>query len=152
MAHPSSRSPALLLSFQRTASTLAVLAIACVFTACSSRSGELKTEPSYPQQKVQARSVDIQVFRDDTVIRFTNTTANAYPASTMWVNRWFSKPIPPLEIGQTMTLKLSEFKDQYGEEFRAGGFFASERPTKVVLVQMEVGEEMLGLVVVSPQE
>jgi hypothetical protein len=69
----------------------------------------------------------------------------------MWVNQWFSRPFPGLAVGQTIEIPLAEFKDKYGETFRAGGFFAVNRPTRVVLAQLELENEMLGLVVVGEQ-
>jgi hypothetical protein len=93
--------------------------------------------------------VDIQVFRHGTIIRFTNTTARSFPAGRMWLNQWYSREIPPLGVGEKMQLSLREFKDQYGESFRAGGFFATRRPAKLVLAQLDVDDELVGLVVIG---
>ena len=48
-----------------------------------------------------------------------------------------------------LRLELSEFKDEYGQEFRAGGFWATRKPERLVLAQLEAEEGMLGLVVVD---
>ncbi|MBC7771747.1 MAG: hypothetical protein H7210_04560 [Pyrinomonadaceae bacterium] len=106
----------------------------------------------YPADRAQTSVVDIQVFRDETVITFTNTTARSFPACRMWINKWFSKEIPAIGVGQTVSHSLHDFQDQYGDAFRAGGFFASDRPARLVLAQLEIGDEMVGLIVVAPQE
>lgn len=105
----------------------------------------------YPDQKKQSRSLDIQAVREGTILTITNTTAHSYPPCTMWINKWYSRPFPGLAVGETIEVPLAEFKDKFGETFRAGGFFALDRPTRVALVQLELAEEFLGLVVVGEQ-
>ena len=102
----------------------------------------------------QSGSVDIQVVRKGTKLELTNTTARAFGPSTMWLNSRFSRPIEQLAVGQTLVLPLKQFKDEFSEPFRAGGFFASERPDIIVRAQIETpgpdgGTEMVGLVVVK---
>ena len=54
-------------------------------------------------------------------------------------------------------LHLSDFKDEFSDEFRGGGFFASEAPDVLVLAEIEtIGDDtqpahavMLGMVVVK---
>jgi len=128
-----------------------LVAVVCLLAACHG-SQPIHEGPVYPTDRVQSSVMDIQVFRDETVIHFTNTTARAFPACRMWINKWFSKDIPALGVGQTMSLSLHDFKDQFGEPFRAGGFFASDRPARLVLAQLELEGELLGLIVVAPQE
>lgn len=104
--------------------------------------------PSYPEL-AQTATLDIQVVRHETDIRLTNTTASSYKSCRLWLNRWYSRPIERLDVGQTLTLSLWDFHDEYGESFEAGGFFATRRPEKLVLAQLETGGELLGLVVVE---
>ena len=118
---------------------------------CSSRSGEIESGPEFPT-KAQSGSIDIQVFRDETVIRMTNTTARVLAPGRIWINRWFSHDFPGLAIGESITMELGEFTDTYGDRFRAGGFFATDRPTKVVQAQLEINDELVGLIVVGNQE
>lgn len=120
-----------------------------VVAGCSSGHSGFIEGAIYPANVQQARSLDIQVFRDDTRIRFTNTTARSIPACTMWVNAWFSRELPGVAVGETVEMSLFDFKDQYGDEFRAGGFFATDKPMKLVLAQLETDDELLGLVVVN---
>ncbi len=128
-------------------------ALGAALAACSSdaETGFIERE-IYPANIRQSKSLDIQVFRDSTTIHFTNSTAVSIPACTMWLNAWYSTPFKGLAVGESIEMSLFDFKDQYGDTFRAGGFFASDRPTKLVLAQLEVGDEMLGLVVVDDYE
>lgn len=104
--------------------------------------------PVYPEMQ-QSRAIDVQVIRDETTITFTNTSAQTIPACRMWVNRSWSLDIEQVGIGETRRLDLRDFKDEFGESFRAGGFFATEAPDKVVAAQLEMGGEMVGLIVIG---
>ena len=46
------------------------------------------------------------------------------------------------------TSDLAAFRNQFNEKFRAGGFFATERPDSLVRVQIETPESLIGLTVV----
>lgn len=122
--------------------------LAVVAAGCTSGPNADLAGPEYPEIK-QNQTLDIQVVRDETVIRLTNTTAHAYGPSRLWVNRWYSLAIDKLDVGQTLDLSLWEFKDRYGESFNAGGFFATRKPEKLVLAQIEAGDRLEGLVVVN---
>ena len=56
-----------------------------------------------------------------------------------------------LGVGQTIELRQDSFRDQYGEAFRGGGFFATRKPQRVDLVQLETSDGMLGLVAVGKE-
>jgi hypothetical protein len=107
--------------------------------------------PAYPERE-QTRTLDIQVVREETVIRLTNTTARGFGKCRLWMNRWYSLAIDKFDVGQTLELDLGAFRDEHGEAFEAGGFFAIKKPDPLVMAQLETGEEMLGLVVVSAPE
>jgi len=100
-----------------------------------------------PADLAQEQTLDIQVFRNGTRLVLTNSTARTFEDATLWVNRRFSMPIERFEIGQTLNPELRGFVDEFGVPFRAGGFFATEPPDPVVLVQLEDGGAMHGLVV-----
>jgi len=119
--------------------------------ACQSGSEVTSPSPSYPADKPQTRTLDIQVVRTETDIRLTNTTARSYGHSRLWINQWYSHPIDALGVGQTVELPLKAFRDQYGENFRAGGFFATRTPQVVYIVQLETADGMLGLVAVGKE-
>jgi hypothetical protein len=107
--------------------------------------------PEYPDRR-QGPTLDIQVVREDTIIRLTNTTVKSYSNARLWVNRWYSKPVERFDVGQTLSLSLWDFRDEYGESFEAGGFFATRKPDRLVQAQLEVGDELYGLVVVGRGE
>ena len=83
---------------------------------------------------------DIQVFREVAEIRFTNSTPIDFGASTIWINKRFSYPIAGIASGETVTMDLRVFVDQWGETFRAGGFYAQRDPAPVVLVELVENE------------
>ena len=122
------------------------MSFACA--GCSSAPSEIADGPVYPAV-AQSRVLDVQVFRDEVQIRLTNTSARTFGPCRMWLNQWYSRELSGLAAAETTTLSLAEFKDRYGRAFRAGGFFATERPDRVVLVQIEEGAELVGLVVVG---
>ena len=109
--------------------------------------------PMYRDDAVQTSVMDVQVVRDDTHITMTNTTARSIGRARMWVNGWYSREIDGFGVGETLRLNLYDFKDAYGTPFKAGGFFATERPEKLVLAQIEPLDveprELLGLIVVG---
>lgn len=119
---------------------------------CRSASSPELAGPEYPDEVVQAKTLDIQVVRTETVIRLTNTTARSFGKSTLWMNRWYSHPIEKFGVGETLELSLWDFRDENGEAFRAGGFFATRRPDRLVQAQLETDGSMHGLVVVKGEE
>lgn len=133
----------------------AVLAAALAMSTAGCRSGS-DVEASgavYPDAARQSRVLDVQVVRNETQITMTNTTARGFGPSRVWVNAWYSREIDGFAVGQTLTLNLHDFKDRYGTPFRAGGFWATRRPERLVLAQIEpLGSdprELIGLVVVG---
>lgn len=112
-----------------------------------------RTAPeAYPFGATKAPVHDVQVFREGTRLRMTNTTARDFPGGRLWVNQRFGRDIDGFGAGESLDLDLYDFVDEFGEKFRAGGFFATNDPDKVVLVQLETpadaGSEMHGFVIV----
>lgn len=110
--------------------------------------------PAYPEDAAMLEVLDVQVFRDVTMLEFTNTTTTDFPAATMWLNKRFSAPTPAIASGETVRLELRGFVDEFGDTYKAGGFFSQREPAPVVLAQLEIsdaeGEPALyGLVVVQ---
>lgn len=91
----------------------------------------------YPQAVEPGPVWDIQVFRDVTRLKMTNSTAIGFGPGRVWVNRRFSHPFDGLAPGQSLDLPLHRFTGEFGEPFRAGGFFATEIPEEVVMVELE---------------
>lgn len=107
----------------------------------------------FPADLHQTEQLNIQARRSNHRVTLTNSTPERFEAGTLWINRRFSKPIQSLDIGQTITLDLRNFVDQHGEQFRGGGFFATERPADVMLFQLETTRNnetvLLGMVSVG---
>ena len=131
-----------------------VILAACLLGGCSSGPTAVPYAREYPAAIKQAETLDIQVFRRTTHIEFTNTTARAFGPCTLWLNRRFNRPIDGLAVGQTMDIKLDDFRDEYSAAFRGGGFFSTEAPDKLVQAQLEITDAegkgvLVGLVVVG---
>lgn len=105
--------------------------------------------PVYPRDLPRTRTLDIQVFRHETTIELTNTTARRFGPVRLWLNGRFARDLGGLDVGQTVEMPLASFRDEYSEAFRAGGFFATEKPDRLVLAEIETGQELLGLIVVG---
>lgn len=109
--------------------------------------------PIYPDSMTKGEIFDVQVFRQSTTLRLTNTTTRDFGPSTVWLNQRYSSPIDALASGETIEMDLKIFVDEFGETYRAGGFFSQRVPAPVVLCQLETdegdGPVMHGFVVVE---
>lgn len=92
-------------------------------------------------------SVNAQVLRDEQTISLTNTSGRVLGPGTMWLNGRYGREIGEIGLGQTVTYRLASFEDEFGEAFRAGGFWAIEDPDLLVRAEVEEGEGLVGLVV-----
>jgi len=133
----------------------AFLGSLAIVAACAGCAREMTAIPgageAYPGGLDRTRTLNAQVFlRDDKqILELTNTTARSYGASRLWVNQWFSAPIDGLGIGQTLRIPVERLKDEYGESFKGGGFFAIEAPDELLLAELETEGRLLGLIVVE---
>jgi len=105
----------------------------------------------YPGEKPRIDVLDVQVFREGRHMSFTNTSARAFGPARVWVNGAYSHPLDGLEIGESVDLDLNQFVDADDRPFRGGGFFATERPSVLVLVEIETDAGRYDLVVVTDQ-
>ena len=103
----------------------------------------------YPVDKGSVRTLDVQVFRFDDRIRLTNTSPVEFGTATIWINAAYSRPLEGLRIGQTVELPLLEFRNEHSQAFRAGGFFATDLPSRLVLAEIEDERGLFGLIVVE---
>ena len=135
---------------------IAMLIVCSLLAGCAVSINPTGEEPRYPDYLERGRTLDIQVARKVTRIELTNTTAQTFGPSRLWINMWFSHEIEGLEPGQTLRFNLYNFKDQHGESFRAGGFFATREPERLVLAELETdegnGPTLLRLIVVGQTE
>ncbi len=99
---------------------------------------------AYPDSIPKGEIYDVQVFRQSTRLKLTNITTRDFGPSTIWLNQRYSLPIDGLSSGQTIDLDLKTFIDEFGDTYKAGGFFAQRVPAPVVLCQLEVVEPVWG--------
>ena len=120
------------------------------------RSAAFTQSDPYPKQYQTLPTSNIQLYRSGRSITLTNTTAQSFGPSTIWLNRWFSRDIEGFEIGETMTLSLADFTDEFGDAFKGGGFFATTAPERIVHAELEIETDasraMLPLIVVGQRE
>jgi hypothetical protein len=129
------------------AGVVAVIVTGVALGACRS-SPQVNYARVYPAALEKGPSLDIQVVRGETTLSMTNTTARVFGPCTLWVNAYYSKPLDGLAVGQTVKMGLSELRNEHGEAFRGGGFFATHKPERMVLAQLEHDGTLYGLVVV----
>lgn len=117
----------------------AFAAMLTLLAACSSTPNAIPASPPvYPSEATtQAQVLNVQVLRSGPTMTFTNTTAQPLGPCRMWLNRRYSRMIDRVEVGQTVSFDLYSFVDEFGDTFRGGGFFSTERPEKLVLTQLE---------------
>jgi hypothetical protein len=106
----------------------------------------------YPRDSKRGPTLDIQVIRHVTEIEMTNTSGRSFGPTRIWLNGRFSQQISGLAVGQTLSLRLDDFKDQFGEAFKGGGFFAIERSEGLALAEIEADGQVLGLIVIGGSE
>ncbi len=128
---------------------IGVLAAAGVAALGGCSAGKVDYARPFPYEAARAEPESIQVLRDETHITITNTSARGFGPSTLWLNRWYSRPIDGFAVGETITLGLSEFRDSTSEPFRAGGFWATQQPMRIISADLETEGELVGLVVIA---
>jgi hypothetical protein len=121
---------------------IAVLAGSLLLTGCRSAPTPVEYAREYPADPARTPAVlDIQVFRHTKSVELSNTTATPIGKCTLWLNRRYSFPIDGIPVGAHLELPLSSFRDEFSEAFRGGGFFASEAPDTLVMVEAELADE-----------
>lgn len=121
------------------------------------RSADFTERAPYPERLAVLEPSNIQLYREGRSITLSNTTARPFGASTIWLNKWFSRGIESLAIGESVTLSLAEFTDEYGDAFKGGGFFATTAPERIVHAELETLDDagqrvLLPLIVVGQRE
>ncbi len=119
-----------------------MILLTMLMVSCSALEEQTRATPgpAYPMTMPMGEVYDIQVFRDVGTMRFTNTSPRTFEPTRIWINQRFSRLFGGMAPGETVELPLIEFVDEYGDTFRAGGFFANRTPEALVLVQIESGE------------
>jgi hypothetical protein len=111
------------------------------------------TQP-YPTELHTTTTADMQVFRKGTDLQIVNSTAHSYSEFDLWINQRYVRHVDSLPAGESVTLSLWDFKDEYGDRFYAGGFFRTREAQVVRLVEIQRGEgqPLLGLIAIRSEE
>lgn len=105
--------------------------------------------PVYPGMSNGDVQLDVQAFRRGTTLEMTNTSAVSFERVRLWANRTYSRELSGFGIGDTIRVGLAGFRNEYGQRFEAGGFFATSRPDALVSVEIEAEGVMYRVVVVE---
>ena len=138
--------------------TILAAALLGLLTGCSSSPKLQEAEPrQYPSRATRTKVLDVQVIKHPTEIEFSNTSSRAFGPCTIWLNARYHRDLLGIAVGQTLSLPLVEFKDEFGDNFRPGGFWAAEDPESLVLTQIETVNadgkiELFGLITVRADE
>ncbi len=104
----------------------------------------------YPHELHTTNLIDIHVFRDDQDLELVNATPHTYSNVDVWINQRFVRHVEVIPAGETIRLSLWDFFDERGERVNAGGFWRTQEPTPVRLVQLQLAQDgpMIGLITV----
>ncbi|TVQ79517.1 MAG: hypothetical protein EA380_04345 [Phycisphaeraceae bacterium] len=116
---------------------------------CQGRGGIEERHPVYPGVVNGDVLLDVQAFRRGTTLEMTNTSTVSFERARVWANRTYSREISGFRIGETIRVGLAAFRNEYGQRFEAGGFFATARPDALVSVEIEADGVMYRVVVVE---
>jgi hypothetical protein len=129
---------------------LSAMMLLSAAAGCQPHFGE-PTRP-YPRQLQQVRVADVQVFRDGPKATLVNASPVSYQDVSLWINQRYVIELESLPAGAQLTLDLSDARDEYGQIFQGGGFFAGEEPDPLVLGQLETTDgALIGLIVIPPR-
>lgn len=114
---------------------------------------KLATSP-YPYELHTTNVLPIQVFRDGTHIEIVNSTDLSWTDAIVWVNQRYSSNLKSMQPGERVSMDLFSFRDDLGEQFRAGGLLRTRPAAKVELIEIQSAEgmPMVGLISVMPGE
>ena len=105
---------------------------------------------SYPQALSQGDTIQAEAYRDGERLVIVNATPRAYADFDVWINQRYMHHVDEIAAGETLHLDITGFFDAWGETPVPGGFFRTEAPTPIVLVQFQLDrtQPLLGLVTV----
>ena len=132
---------------------LVVLLSSLAMSACNRPNFDPKLAmPPYPYELHTTNVLPIQVFRDRTYIEIVNSTDQSWSDLTVWINQRFAAKLKRLQAGERVSMDLFTFRDDLGEQFRAGGLLRTRPAAKVELVELQSGLEqpLVGLISVMP--
>jgi hypothetical protein len=119
---------------------------------CAVETLNLRRELAFPAKPQRAGPINVQLIVGDREVAFTNSTVRTIEGATLWLNAWFGARLEPVAPGQSVRVALTAFADENGGSVRGGGFWARAKPEKIVLAELEMGDRLYGLVVVTPAD
>ena len=131
---------------------LTLILLSPFLIACQNQSGNPELANSiYPMILHQSGSVSIQVHRSEEFIEIVNSTAIDYSRGILWINQRYSTQLEPIPAGKTVKVNLWSLRDEYGEQFNAGGAWRTDEPTPVVIVELQGSNStsLVGLIVIG---
>ena len=131
---------------------LTLMLLSFTLFACQNQSGNPALASSlYPMGLHQSGSVSIQVHRSEEFIEIVNSTAIDYGSGTLWINQRFSTQLELIPAGKTVKVNLWSLRDEYGEQFNAGGAWRTDEPTPVVIAELQGSDStsLVGLIVIG---
>jgi hypothetical protein len=126
-----------------------------LLSACAGPRVQSLDGRAYPGSVSQDRVLDVQLIQRPQAVSFTNTTPRTLGPGWLWINGWYSAEVPAVGIGERIEIPLRDFRNEFGESPRSGGFWAGRDATRVVHAQIEITDPesgastFLGLVVVG---
>jgi len=105
---------------------------------------------AYPADRSAGETILAQATRNGDDLILVNATAQSYENIDVWVNRRYTLHVERFNAGATLVVPSTAFFDVWGETPIPGGFFRTQKPTRLLLVQLELDDTspLLGLVTV----
>lgn len=132
----------------RVAASLASAVVIMMQASCFS-AGRLTegTEPRpYPYDAPIIRTLDVQIFRDGSHIELVNHTTQSLADFDLWLNERYLRHVAALPPGESVTLSLYEFLDEFNEPFRGGGIWSTKLPEPIVKAEVQTANGLVGLI------
>jgi len=128
--------------------------LACASSCARSLYQPERATRAYPFELHSTNTIDVQVFRDHEKLEIVNTTAHEFSEFDVWINQRYVHRVPSLPAGESVTLSLWDFCDQWGGVFNAGGVWRTFEPTPVRMVEIQVSETepLIGLIAIRAEE
>jgi len=103
----------------------------------------------YPAALRVAGEADIQAYRREERLSITNTSARDFSGARLWLNREYSLVLERFAVGDSLDLALDTFRNEYGEAFRAGGFFAVDPPSNIASAELQTPDGLVAIQVIA---
>jgi len=116
------------------------LAIACAAVpGCGGRVYDpARATRPYPEKLSQGETIQAEVSRHGTELLIVNATPQSFSDFDVWVNQRYMHHVDSLKAGESLRINITDFFDAWGETPIPGGFFRTEQPTPVILVQFQL--------------